>query len=74
MSWVKLTNAQAAAIDALSATNTGAHFIVPVLDSKGAKWIGADVLTEPNFAHYAPALVGLSVSNSGPVFAASAGV
>lgn len=68
MRWVRLTAQQAANIETLSATNRTNNFIDPVADASGAQWIGADVLTEPLFAHYAPALSTLTPTNETPVF------
>lgn len=58
--WVKLSEEKRAEIVALSETNPGPHFVAPVQDAEGAWWIGSDVLGEPLFEHYAPALDGLA--------------
>jgi len=60
--WIKLTPTQATAIAALSATNPGNNFVTPTLDVNGDKWIAAALLSESLFAHYAPVLSTLSVT------------
>jgi hypothetical protein len=56
MTWVKLTPSQAAQLDALTASNAGPHRIASRADVSGAKWIGADLLGEPLYAHYSQPL------------------
>jgi hypothetical protein len=60
--WIKLTAQQATDIANLSASNPGNNFITPRLDALGNKWLSAGGLNEPLFAHYAPVLATLSVT------------
>lgn len=69
--WIRLTSVQALAIDALSASNPGNNYIIPVRDINGEQWICSDVLGEPMFLHYAPALDNLIPIVDVPTFAQS---
>lgn len=64
--WIKLTGAQAAALDFISDTNTGENFVAPVADVAGDLWLCADCLDEIHglFARYASVLATLSVTQA----------